>query len=1281
MKKNRPFFSKTSLFSPAIVKKIAFNSSVSSNKYAAILTGTIIGTSSFHYDTPGLTGIKSTQQLNVDFSQFENHTFFNSAESKVNVAFDRIINNFPFDGNTDEISSFFDSLTGFEKHVYDRFPKRRGFLHFSGSYDALSHEGTYIQISDKAGAYKPSLSKDRSGDTILGPGDSTTTIEFSVALAKEFNSGSVLFQRLSGTNTGFTIGLNPSESTEECTFFALMSSGTNHVITSSMKLQKGGFRNVCVTFNRNPGFHEIELYQSGNLIATSTMSSEMGSLGYTFAPLIIGSGTLHMSGAKGDGTLNYFEPRQTFSGALDELRIFDGLRTPAQQKEFQIRNVFAQDSLKAYYKFNEPSGTIPGKAESSIAPLVLDSSGHGLHAEVKNFKERLRYSAGLKMPLRLELPGVNPILFPYDNSIINLNMELLSSASDYDTNNPNLITNLIPEHYLLEAQFSEGLSDYDGGVGQLFSSGSSDFPGGGKMSSPQIISILALMWAKFFDEIKMYLDHFGELVHPDYIETKGVADHFLPQLGDLHGFTLPSFYSNASIKQMFEGENLTVKEQLPHKSLKYIQGQIWRRILVNMHEIVNSKGTVHGIKALIRAAGLDPDSNFRFREFGGPKTLTIDQDRRYKTEVSSMASFSGTMTGTFALKKDPYGTGTPDPNTGISPDYPFFQSAFLSSSRYAGPSLGYPKPKATSFVKTSDLISKGYTYGMSPEPDDGLLTSGSWAFEGLYKFSPLTGNMIHPGTQSLARIHITGSDHTSPKVIFNLLALTSSIFSGRSPTTASLRLMGMVDAGGSQPSTNRPFELNLTGVNIFDGNKWHISFGRRRNDQMNSWTSSSYFLNASRQNFGDIAALHMTRSFVSESNSALNVLQNVSIINTSGSFICIGSQSINNNYNNFLNASYSDASVNDQIRQTMFTGKVSRVRFWSKALEKADIITHTRDFKSTGVRDPFSNFNFTFTTTGSWQRLRLDTTMDQPVTNSNEEGMLYLTDFSQTFGKGGATFTGFEKSKRVIKPERFSYSYIDPRFDERSSDNKIRIRSFQSMKNIEELGGKIAPVYEPRKSIRPEDDIRFSVENSLVQALNEDIITMFSNLDIFNNVIGAPELLYSETYPDLRRLRDIYFNRLTRRIKIKEFFEFFKWFDDTIGILIERLVPSRTNFLGVNFIIESHMLERAKFRYDWQDVNVPFSLRTTRDRPETTNTGKPRNFPGLKSSVNVSTGIPPTTSTTRPSDNNEGGGENNETPQWGTTAKSSSVKNSTSNKTDTNPQPPPLLITAVIKKD
>ncbi len=55
--------------------------------------------------------------------------------------------------------------------------------------------------------------------------------------------------------------------------------------------------------------------------------------------------------------------------------------------------------------------------------------------------------------------------------------------------------------------------------------------------------------------------------------------------------------------------------------------------------------------------------------------------------------------------------------------------------------------------------------------------------------------------------------------------------------------------------------------------------------------------------------------------------------------------------------------------------------------------------------------------------------------------------------------------------------------------------------------------------------------------------------------------------------------------------------------MLEQLVPNTTEFLGVNFVIESHMLERHKIQYQQADVHIDLSRRlaATVDRFANTN--------------------------------------------------------------------------------
>ena len=271
-------------------------------------------------------------------------------------------------------------------------------------------------------------------------------------------------------------------------------------------------------------------------------------------------------------------------------------------------------------------------------------------------------------------------------------------------------------------------------------------------------------------------------------------------------------------------------------------------------------------------------------------------------------------------------------------------------------------------------------------------------------------------------------------------------------------------------------------------------------------------------------------------------------------------------------------------RTSFFSGKVSGIRFYSKALTDTETLTHIKNFKSIGTQEPLVNFGFNLSNPGSFERLRADIHIDQPITMSNSAGEINLFDFSQN--NLGGTAKGFEPSKRVVAPERFDYEILSPRFELATATNKVRVRSFRNVNNIKQFGGVLAPMYEIPQDEQPMDDRRLSVDISSVQALNEDIVNILATLEFFDNAIGAPELVFAGEYRDLRTLRRQYFNRLQNKLSLEKFFKFYKWFDDTVGDLIEEFLPSSTNYLGTNFIIESHMLERSKFQYNYSDMYV-----------------------------------------------------------------------------------------------
>lgn len=1109
-------FQKTVLFKPSTLRRLREGSTRVNNVTIAGSAETGQGstavslTGSFRFDPAGFP-LKSTQQLNVDWSKWENHTFFNSAQVKVQTAFDKVINKFPFDGPMSEYMAFVDSLTGFDKYVLDSFPNNKGCLKFDST--------NYIDVRD----YQAS-----SGKNILDFGYSPFTVEEYLYLPPEANDNSIIYQKISGSTSGITLTVSQSASAVEAEVFSFLSNDLS-ALSSSVIVPKDSFNHIATVYDRNDT-GKLFMYVDGILKSTSSQSARFDSFGFQDSALTFGSGTQHIVGGES------YLPVTQLSGALDEFRWFHKKRTREQLASFKDKNIFStkDKSLKLYFRFNEPSGSFGSTGATNNQDLVLDYSGFGLHTKVTNFDMAQRNTGTLPSALASEAAIDSPVLFPSYEGIATLGTTLLASGAQYDANNPNLITKLVPKHYFVDAQYKEGFEREDGLIGDNYAY-SSDKPGGGRMQSSQIVSSLLYVWAEQFDEIKMFVDEFGRALKVDYLSEQTISDQLLPFLAKYYGMNLPNIFADADMEQLMDGQGIRQDKQKSASGLQSIQNILWRRILTDLPEIVRSRGTRHSIEALFRNMGFKPDGPFRIKEYGGSRTRNISDSYEKKSEIAAMLDFSGSNS--------------------------LVQTQYLSSSRI--------EPGAP-------LIAGSMISGLSNNQNDGLFTSGSWTVESVFRLDKDSTD-----AQSLIRLQTTGSTSlgTSNKwLVYNTISTPPNALTA---TQGSLKLFGRPNSGSSAPA----LELEITGANLYDGNKWHVSFGRERNDLVNSYVSSSYFLRLGRMGTSGIEEYYTTSSYFDDSkDSILNQISGST--NASGSFIVIGSQSLGYDATlpggGHLNTYTDSAAMN-----VAFNGKASGLRFFTKALTEKETRTHIRNFKSLGVEDPRLNFNFNTSDTGSFERLRLDLSCDQQVTQSNGSGNISIFDFSQN--NFHASATGFEANKEIIKPENFNYLILSPRLEASADTNKIRIRSFLEQSNIrmaEASDTSVAPLHKIPGNEEPQDDRRLAIEASCVQALNEDIVNIFATLDMLDNALGNPELVFSREYRDLRNLRRIYFNRLNQKVSLTKFFEFFKWFDNTVGDLIEDLIPHTSRYLGTNFVIESHALERAKFTYSYDDIYV-----------------------------------------------------------------------------------------------
>lgn len=1079
-----------------------------------------ITSSYFRYDPSGYP-LKNTQQLNVDWSKFENHVFFSSAESKVGGAFDQIINGFPFDGTKEEMEKFLDKITGFEKYILDRFPKYRGQLHFRNSW---------IEVNDSKGSAVGSLSREETGVPVLNPPEGTSlSLEFHLFVPENTNGKQVICQKMSDKNQGFGLYLDGDEKT----IHWIVVSGSNYLHTSA-PIEEDKFSHITAILNRETDNNFSEIYINENLAGASSNFTHIKKLDIDANAFVIGSGSSVNWG------VNNFVPTTTLSGSMDELRVFHSVRNKKQQTLYAQKSIFSTPDLKLYYRFNEPPP--PLSDSPGIDNIVLDSSGNSLHSFITNFSSLLRENAAFdeKSLMVYEKALVCPILFPSHADVVSLSNELISNASSYDRENPNLITKLIPRHYLEEGAIFEGRTpphdadDYESYGGTKLSS--SD-----KITSSQVIISFIYIWAKFFDEIKLFIDSFGHLNFVDYDKLNNSPDTFLSDMVKKYGFYLPKLFQNGTLEQYVDAENINDIISTSEISLRDVQNEIIRRVLINMPEIIKSKGTKHSIQAFLRAVGMDPDNSFKIREFGGPTTQHISYSREKKTEPGHMLRFESSS---------------------------IVLSPFLSSSRIEP---GYPTIRGNLNV-----------YGESDMSDDGLLTSGSWTVEGLYKFDPISLTNMSSPSQSLSRLctgEFTGetpwensTEFENSNVMFNLVAI-------KEDEKTKLRLH--IRPGSSDESPSKILELSLPKDSLFDGEKWNVAYGCKRNDSIDSNVSSSYFLKVGLSSGGEIESFYSKSEFFQEeTNPTVAISTREKKTSLSQNFVAIGHNqliAISDSYLGYNSSSEEDAST------TNFDGLLSHFRFWSKSLDDVEFKEHIRNYKSTGVENPLKNYNFVTTESGSFERLRINSIGKQENKFSDNAGDITLFDHSQN--NMHLSGSGFSPDTRILIGDLFSYSYLSPKFDESATDDKIRIRGFLDQENVSKTPWAMpGPAYEIRSSERPTDDPRLSIEFSLIDALNRDIVTLLSSFDFIENAIGSPELVYSPDYPDLDKLREVYFQRLGDKINFQGFFEFFRWFEQSIGRFIEQLIPRKTQFKGTNYVVESHILERNKLEYQIPEI-------------------------------------------------------------------------------------------------
>lgn len=528
----------------------------------------------------------------VDYSDFSNFVFFNSALDYFNITGEKILNEYPFDGSRNLVQAFIDDLDGYQQYVLGVFPRHSGHLRFNPAVSS-----SYITVEDSG--FDPVTN--RAATAILSPGTGSMSFEFwcqpPPALTGS-NDVMVALQKVSGSNgDGYTVFFSGSS-----VFFRMVSGSATDQISAPSVPGQTTFLS-CVYDTDNTRVYIVTGSDVEFPVMVSSASSnieeriDLGTSAFTMA-----SGTLSSKVVR------------PLTGALDDVRVWTYARSVYDTSgSFNVRQ-YAQAGLAALWVFNE-SGSIPNVETNGQNAIVIDRSGHRINARIQRYFSAIRSSGSL---------------LPYDEPDLILNyavpavheyiVEQQTSGSLYDRENDNLITRMLPEHYFLLEDFRD----------------------------TSVLQNFAFILGRHFDFIKIRIDHFLYVLRQNYGQFNQTPDALLAEIGRFLGWEFTGNFLSSDANQYIIGRNvlhnLEANKEI-EKKLYEIKNEFWKRTLINLMHLYKTKGTRESIESLLRVYGVN--RNFvRLKEFGLRPNVGITTERIYADKsVAAIAVGSGSVSG------------------------------------------------------------------------------------------------------------------------------------------------------------------------------------------------------------------------------------------------------------------------------------------------------------------------------------------------------------------------------------------------------------------------------------------------------------------------------------------------------------------------------------------------------------------------------------------------------------------------------------------------------------
>jgi hypothetical protein len=629
-------------------------------------TNKLAGDQNFFNNPEEITELNKSQNKflsNVDYSNPEKFAKFGSAEEYYRNAYNYINNDYPYDGNTVEKTSWVNSLTELEYHIFNNeYPRYKGYINLSSSQyvDIYSHikdtnlsasavyfsgsrytNSTYVDLDD--GITFESWIKIPTGSAttdvfkisgVSGSGGSISNVDLFTISCQ--NNKFYITDGITSISHSYTVKDNMWE------HFAF------HISTTNIKLYVNGQLNESISdINIGPTEKKYKFVPLGLFIV------KLSSLVPSSTPYQKNS----VFKLGGNGEIAFDESR-FWASSRSPQKIGRNWFTAIDGNDFDDEN---NSSLIFYYKYNEGW-------DSTYMQLCLDSSGRKNDGLIKYYSLypgcRVANSAIDESGIVRDLEKADPIVA---GSISNSQVLLdayntkIQEGKDYDELNMHALYKKFPS-WIIEEEETNGTKHLK--------------------SIIQIIS-------SYFDDLYNKIGEIALYKHQKHVDSLDKVYPFYDKIISSAGFDLKELFTNLDIVEKVASRSDT---DIYDENIGKVKNAILQNIYNNLAYILKSKGTEKSVKGFLRAYGISEEL-VRLNLYADKSAYQIADRSRETTINKKVANLTGS--------NNIYASSSVIPSASIKDAYTLEMSFMLPSTQKSN---GYPSSSLLGVYSTSSTF-------------------------------------------------------------------------------------------------------------------------------------------------------------------------------------------------------------------------------------------------------------------------------------------------------------------------------------------------------------------------------------------------------------------------------------------------------------------------------------------------------------------------------------------------------------------------------------------------